>query len=113
MSFLISCFACVVMSQAAAMPSWSSPLADYRSFDAEPPPKPWRAANDEVREAGGHVGLMKSAVAPGTSMKGAPQPPAGSAAKGPPAPAAKPSPLPPSDAPAAAPKGRHDHGGPK
>ena len=109
MSFLISCFACVVMSQAAAMPPWSSPLADYQRFDAESPPKPWRAANDEVREAGGHVGLLKSA-APPVAAVGASKPPSDNAAKGPPASAPKPGASPVKEAPAAAPKGGHDHG---
>ena len=68
MSFLFSCFACVAFAQAAASPpappaaakeSYASPFADYRRFDAESPPKPWRQANDEVREAGGHVGILK------------------------------------------------------
>lgn len=41
--------------------AYRSPFADYRPFTAEEPPKDWRAANDEVREAGGHAGHMKAA----------------------------------------------------
>ena len=40
---------------------YQSPFADYRRFTPEEPLKDWRRANDEVREAGGHVGLMKGA----------------------------------------------------
>ncbi len=101
MSFLISCFACVVMSQAAATPQWSSPLADYRRFDAEAPSIAWRTANQEVLAAGGHVGLMKSMA------------PAKGAAPAQPDGAAKPDSPPPGKAPAPAPKGGHDHGGHK
>ena len=50
---------------ADARPSgYASPFADYRRFVADEPLKDWRAANDEVREAGGHMGLMKSAPSP-------------------------------------------------
>lgn len=38
--------------------AYRSAFADYRPF-AEEPPKDWRRANDEVLEAGGHVGLLK------------------------------------------------------
>lgn len=53
-----------------------SPFADYRPFSAEVAPKAWRAANDEVREAGGHIGLMKGQPAPaaGLGSHGAKQP---------------------------------------
>lgn len=40
---------------------YRSPFADYRPYTPQDPLKPWRAANDEVREAGGHAGLMKGA----------------------------------------------------
>ena len=40
--------------------AYQSPFADYRPFTADEPLKDWRRANDEVREAGGHVGLMKA-----------------------------------------------------
>jgi hypothetical protein len=40
---------------------YESPFADYRRFVADEPLKDWRAANDEVREAGGHMGLVKPA----------------------------------------------------
>jgi hypothetical protein len=45
---------------AAAPRAYASPFADYRPFDPKEPAKPWRAANEEVREAGGHVGVMKT-----------------------------------------------------
>lgn len=38
---------------------YRSPFADYRRFTADEPLKDWRRANDEVRDAGGHVGLLK------------------------------------------------------
>ena len=41
--------------------TYRSAYTDYRRFDAEGPLKGWRRANDEVRDAGGHVGLMKGA----------------------------------------------------
>lgn len=40
--------------------AYQSPFADYRPFATDEPLKDWRRANDEVREAGGHVGLMKA-----------------------------------------------------
>ena len=39
---------------------YDSAFADYRPFDPQEPAKPWRAANEEVREAGGHIGVMKA-----------------------------------------------------
>lgn len=39
--------------------SYRSPFAGYRLFTPDEPMSQWRAANDEVRESGGHVGLMK------------------------------------------------------
>ena len=41
-------------------PGYDSAFADYRPFDPQEPAKPWRAANEEVREAGGHIGVMKA-----------------------------------------------------
>jgi hypothetical protein len=38
---------------------YRSPFADYRPFTAEEPLTDWKKANDDVREAGGHVGLLK------------------------------------------------------
>jgi hypothetical protein len=38
---------------------YRAPCDTYRPFKAEEPLKDWRAANREVREAGGHAGLMK------------------------------------------------------
>ena len=56
-------------AQARAKPTTASPdvptttyrsaFTDYRRFNAEEPLESWRRANDEVRDAGGHVGLMK------------------------------------------------------
>ncbi len=39
---------------------YRSAFEGYRPFNAAEPLKDWRKANDEVRDAGGHVGLMKS-----------------------------------------------------
>lgn len=41
---------------------YRSSFADYRPFAPDVPMKDWRAANEEVREAGGHAGLMKAAA---------------------------------------------------
>jgi hypothetical protein len=84
MPFLFACFACVALAQAAATPpsapepkasvppapEYVSPFAGYRRFDPDAPPKPWRAANDEVRAAGGHVGILKGAASPAPAQKG-------------------------------------------
>jgi hypothetical protein len=103
MPFLSSCLACIAVLQATsaplppkdaqAVPPYVSPFADYRRFGAEVPPKPWRAANEEVREAGGHVGILK-------------------ARPGAPAAAKTPDPGKPSPQEAPAPS-THSHGGPK
>ena len=84
MSFLLSCFACAVLAQAGSTPRpdgsgqamrlgpYLSTFSDYRRFDADLPPKPWREANDEVRDAGGHAGILKgmsSAAAAGAAGK--------------------------------------------
>lgn len=42
---------------------YRSAFSDYRPFSQESAPKEWRRANDEVREAGGHAGLMKGEAA--------------------------------------------------
>ena len=52
--------------RAAASPDgpntpYRSAFTGYRRFNAEEPLRSWRRANDEVRDAGGHVGLMKGA----------------------------------------------------
>ena len=47
---------------AAAGGTFQSAFKGYRPFNAEEPLKDWRAANEEVRAAGGHVGLMKAAA---------------------------------------------------
>lgn len=41
---------------------YRSSFADYRPFAPDEPMKDWRAANEAVREAGGHAGLMKAAA---------------------------------------------------
>jgi hypothetical protein len=58
------------------IPTYRSPFADYRPFSEEVAPKAWRAANDEVRETGGHIGLMKGLPAQmqGHGAHGAKQP---------------------------------------
>lgn len=38
---------------------YRSPFADYRPFSVELSPKGWRRANEEVHDAGGHIGIMK------------------------------------------------------
>ena len=43
---------------ARAERSYRSAFTDYRPFDADAPAKDWREANEEVRAAGGHAGLM-------------------------------------------------------
>lgn len=60
----------------AAASLYRSPFAGYRAFSEEVPPKDWRKANDEVREAGGHIGLMKAQPAQlqGHGAHGAKQP---------------------------------------
>jgi hypothetical protein len=40
--------------------AYRSPFADYRPFTTDEPLKDWRRANEDVHEAGGHVGLMKA-----------------------------------------------------
>ena len=49
----------------AAKPETSTSLTSaflgYRPFNPQEPTKGWRAANEEVREAGGHVGIAKGA----------------------------------------------------
>lgn len=88
MSLLFSCFTCVVMAQSAAPPAppaagptYVSPFADYRRFDAESPSKPWRLANDEVREAGGHVGIVKGLSSPAAATAVGKSPSGGEAPK--------------------------------
>ena len=44
---------------APRLPAYHSPFEGYRPFSEAVAPKDWRRANDEVREAGGHIGLMK------------------------------------------------------
>jgi hypothetical protein len=88
MSFLVSCFACAAFAQAAAAPPavppsvtprYESPFADYRPFSVESPMKPWRAANDDVREAGGHVGILKGMSAPAAASASGKSPAGGAA----------------------------------
>ena len=47
-------------AQPAAHEGYRSPFETYRPFNADEPLMDWRAANEQVREAGGHVGLMKT-----------------------------------------------------
>ena len=37
-----------------------SPFASYRAFNPDEPMLDWKAANEAVRAAGGHIGLMKA-----------------------------------------------------
>ena len=46
---------------ASAATPHRSGFEGYRPMQADEPMKGWREANDEVREAGGHVGIMKGA----------------------------------------------------
>lgn len=39
---------------------YRSPFETYRPFKADEPLMDWRAVNERVREAGGHLGLMKT-----------------------------------------------------
>ena len=48
-------------SNSLAQALYDSAFADYRAFSADTAPKDWRKANEEVREVGGHAGLMKGA----------------------------------------------------
>lgn len=50
-------------AKSGAAAAYDSPFLDYRPFDPQEPAKPWRAANEEVRDAGGHVGVMKATEA--------------------------------------------------
>ena len=43
----------------------------YRRFNPDEPLKDWRAANEEVRKAGGHIGLLKAAKPSEAAKKGA------------------------------------------
>ena len=53
----------VATPQPAAAPVTASPhrsaFAGYQAYKPEEPLKDWRDANEEVRAAGGHVGIMK------------------------------------------------------
>ena len=65
------------MRAAASAPlPYDSPFAGYRPFSEALAPKDWRRANEEVREAGGHIGLMKAQPAQptGHGAHGAKQP---------------------------------------
>lgn len=73
----------VVKAEADASPAsgtlYRSAFEGYRPFSDEVVVKDWRKANDEARDAGGHLGLMKGQPAPrqGHGAHGAKQPPAG------------------------------------
>ena len=47
-------------AEAKRAKKFASAFDDYRPFNPDEPLKAWRAANDEVREAGGHIGIHKS-----------------------------------------------------
>ena len=60
--------ACAPVPVATSQPAATAPASaaphrsafeGYRAYDADEPMKDWRQANEEVREAGGHVGIMK------------------------------------------------------
>lgn len=55
---------------------FESAFAGYRLFAPDEPARDWKRANEEVRDAGGHVGLMKgeSAQLKGHGAHGAKQP---------------------------------------
>lgn len=55
----------------ASAAGYRSPFADYRALVPDEPLEDWRRANDEVREAGGHVGLMKAGGAAQSAGHGA------------------------------------------
>lgn len=61
---------------ASAAGLYDSPFAGYRPFSEALAPKDWRKANEEVRAAGGHIGLMKGQPAQltGHGAHGAKQP---------------------------------------
>ncbi len=58
--------------------AFASAFADYRRFEPEVQLVDWRAANEEVKNAGGHVGLKRTpgagGQAPRTDEKAAPPP---------------------------------------
>jgi hypothetical protein len=55
---------------AAPTPLLTPAFRGYRAFNPDEPPKDWRAANEEVRAAGGHIGLMKPAEPGAASHEG-------------------------------------------
>ena len=63
-------------SQPVTQTLYDSAFKDFRPFSGETAPKDWRRANDEVREIGGHVGLLKGtpAQSKGHGAHGAKQP---------------------------------------
>ena len=60
---------------------FASAFTDYRRFDAEVPLVDWRAANEKVKDSGGHVGLMRAQSA-GRDRPRTEQKPAAPPAKG-------------------------------
>lgn len=48
-----------VAAAAPAVAPHRSAFEGYRPFGAEAPASGWREANEAVREAGGHIGIMK------------------------------------------------------
>lgn len=50
---------------------YRSPFADYRAFVPDEPLEDWRRANDQARDVGGHMGLMKAGGAAPSAGHGA------------------------------------------
>jgi len=99
----------------AAALRYESAFAKYQSY-RDPELADWRALNDEVRDAGGHIGIFRGAGHAGHgSAKPASKPelPAAAAARGAPADQATPATktAPKSPAPAAARGAPGDHAG--
>lgn len=49
--------------------TYDSPWSGYQAFNPSEPLLDWRAVNDAVREAGGHLGLMRSSKPVGEPAK--------------------------------------------
>ena len=45
----------------ATKAAYRSAFEGYRAFDPNEPLKDWKRANDDVREAGGHLGIFRAA----------------------------------------------------
>ncbi|HYH41010.1 MAG TPA: hypothetical protein VD867_03420 [Burkholderiales bacterium] len=70
---LCACFAPGASLAAVSPAPPAAPVAEYRSaFESyrayrEEPIADWRAVNEDVARAGGHIGIMRSAPAAGTA----------------------------------------------